>query len=134
MVVATHAQVRYRLPSSIMAFMNAYPQVRLTLHQAAPAQVIELLKSGDADLGFITEGLPRPSSLVVFKAYSWTLRFVAPVGHPLLQVKSPMLADIARYPIITFEEGMVGRERISQVSSAIKGWNRTSSSQPSIRM
>ncbi len=113
-LAATHAQVRYRLPETVMAFRQAYPQVRLTLHQTAPAQIIELIKSGQADLGLLPDGLPRPPDLVTFKAYSWSHRFVVPHGHPLLEVRYPSLEEIARYPIITFEEGMVGREKINQ--------------------
>lgn len=113
-VVANNAQVRYRLPNIILAFNRAFPLVRLTLRQAPSTQIADILKSGQADLGFITEGLPRPANLVVFKAYSWTLTFIAPVNHPLASAPSPSLADIAAYPIITFEEGMVGRKRIME--------------------
>ncbi|MFT4246609.1 MAG: LysR substrate-binding domain-containing protein [Pseudomonas sp.] len=113
-VAATHAQVRYRLPELVMAFRNDYPQVRLTLHQTAPTQIIELIKSGQVDLGLLPDGLPRPPDLVTFKAYSWSHRFVVPQGHPLLDIRFPSLEEIAAYPIITFEEGMVGREKINQ--------------------
>lgn len=113
-VAATHAQVRYRLPGIVMTFRETHPSVHLTLHQTSPLQVIELLKSGQADLGLVTEGLPRPADFVTFKAWTWTHQFIAPQGHPLLQLRQPSLADIVHYPIITFEEGMVGRERIEE--------------------
>ncbi|MFT4197325.1 MAG: LysR substrate-binding domain-containing protein [Pseudoxanthomonas sp.] len=113
-LAATNAQVRYRLPEAIMAFRSAYPQVHLALHQTAPTQIAELVKSGQADLGLLPDDLPRPADLVTFKAYSWTHRFVVPKGHPLLDIPLPSLDEIARYPIITFEEGMVGRQRIDQ--------------------
>ncbi len=113
-IAATHAQVRYRLPDAVMAFREAYPQVRLTLQQTTPAHIAELLKSGDADLGLLPDGLPRAPELLAFKAYSWSHRFVVPKGHPLLNIPLPGLYEIARYPIITFEEGMVGRQRVEQ--------------------
>jgi LysR family cys regulon transcriptional activator len=113
-IAATHAQVRYRLPSAVLAFRSAFPQVSLTLQQTAPPQIVELLRSGHADIGLIPEGLPYEPELVRFPAYSWSHVFVVPRGHPLLEVAYPGLADIARYPLITFEEGMVGRMRINQ--------------------
>lgn len=113
-VAATHAQVRYRLPGIILAFRDRHPSVRLSLHQTTPVQVIEMIERGQADIGLITEGLPRPADIVTFRAYSWGHLFIAPVGHPLLAMRMPSFADIARYPIITFEKGMVGRENIEE--------------------
>ena len=113
-VAATHAQVRYRIPDAVLAFRQAWPQVRLALHQTNPAHIAELLKSGDVDLGLLPEGLARAPELVAFRAYSWSHRFVVPKGHPLLDTALPGLEEIARYPIITFEAGMVGRQRVEQ--------------------
>lgn len=111
-VAATHAQVRYRLTDAVMAFRDAYPQVHLSLQQTHPIHIAELLKSGAVDLGLLPDGLPRAPELVAFKAYSWGHRFVVPKGHPLLDIPMPGLDEIARYPIITFEQGMVGRQRV----------------------
>lgn len=113
-LAATNAQVRYRLPDVIMAFRNAYPQVHLSLYQTFPAQIAELVKSGQVDLGLLPDGLAHSTDVVTFQAYSWTHRIVVPQGHPLLAKAFPSLEDIARYPIITFEEGMVGRDNIEE--------------------
>ncbi|WDS36534.1 LysR substrate-binding domain-containing protein [Pseudoxanthomonas sp.] len=113
-IAATHAQVRYRLPDAVLRFRDAFPQVSLTLQQTAPPQIVELLRGGQVDIGLVPEGLPYVPELVRFPAYSWSHVFVVPRGHPLLDMPYPALADIARFPLITFEEGMVGRMRINQ--------------------
>lgn len=113
-VAAPHAQVRYRLPETVMRFRQAYPGVRLILHPTPPAQIADMVRSGSIDLGFIPHGLACPPELVLFKAYSWSHCFVVPNGHPLLAVERPTLKDIASYPVITFEEGMIGRQHIDQ--------------------
>lgn len=113
-VASTHAQSRYRLPKVVAAFRDAYPNVKLALHQTSPAQIVEMVRDGRADLGFATESLAKQSDFALFKAYTWWHRVVAPIGHPLTQVENPTLVDIAQYPIITYEEGMTGRGKINQ--------------------
>ncbi|QLF93983.1 LysR family transcriptional regulator [Pseudomonas sp. ABC1] len=113
-VASTHAQSRYRLPGVVTAFREAFPNVKLALHQTSPAQIVEMVRDGRADLGFATESLSRQSDFALFKAYSWWHRVVVPIGHPLTRIEQPTLVDIAQYPIITYEEGMTGRGRINQ--------------------
>lgn len=113
-VAATHAQVRYRLPDVILGFRDRFPQVSLSLQQCAPGQILELLRNGSVDIGFLPSGLTASSELIQFEAYRWSHRIIVPAGHPLLAVRNPGLVDIARYPVITFEEGMVGRARINE--------------------
>ncbi|MCD9033295.1 LysR family transcriptional regulator [Luteimonas sp. Y-2-2-4F] len=117
-VAATHAQIRYRLPDVVLGFRERFPQVSLSLQQCAPGQILELLRGGSVELGFLPSGLTGNAELVQFEAYRWSHRIVAPVGHPLLALEAPGLVDIARYPVITFEEGMVGRARINEAFRA----------------
>ncbi|WP_263142603.1 CysB family HTH-type transcriptional regulator [Pseudomonas sp. RIT-PI-AD] len=113
-VASTHAQSRYRLPKAVTAFRQAFPDVKLALHQTSPAQIVEMVRDGRADLGFATESLSKQSDFALFRAYTWWHRVVVPVGHPLASISNPSLVDIAEYPIITYEEGMTGRGRINQ--------------------
>jgi len=113
-VASTHAQSRYRLPKAVAAFREAYPDVKLALHQTSPAQIVEMVRDGRADLGFATESLSKQSDFALFRAYTWWHRVVVPVDHPLAALDHPTLVDVAAYPIITYEEGMTGRGRINQ--------------------
>ncbi|MET0290193.1 MAG: LysR substrate-binding domain-containing protein [Pseudoxanthomonas sp.] len=113
-VAAPHAQVRYRLPATVKQFRQDYPSVHLTLRPTPPGQIADLVRDGAIDIGFVPEGLPCPPELVLFKAYTWTHCFVVPEGHPLLRLPVQTLADIATYPVITFEEGMIGRAHINE--------------------
>ena len=113
-IASTHAQSRYRLPKVVMAFREAFPNVKLALHQTSPAQIVEMIRDGRVDLGFATESLSKQSDFALFKAYTWWHRVVVAQGHPLTQIDHPSLVDIANYPIVTYEEGMTGRGRINQ--------------------
>ena len=39
---------------------------------------------------------------------------MVPPGHPLTAIARPTLADIAQYPIITYDNGLTGRSRIDE--------------------
>jgi len=115
-IATTHAVARYLLPSVLAAFSAKYPQVKLALHQASPAQVAQLVRDGVADMGFVNDHLYQqsPSDLVLFNAFSWAHCLIVPLGHPLLDEPHLTLAHVAAYPIITYDECMTGRAQINK--------------------
>lgn len=113
-VATTHTQARYALPRVVTRFKQAFPKVHLVLHQASPQEIVQLLNSGDADIGIATEALSTLPDLATFPYYSWHHTVVVPKGHPLMQVEALTLDAIADYPIITYHEGYTGRARIDR--------------------
>ncbi len=114
-VAATHSQARYALPQVVRDFRQQYPQVSLHLHQGSPRQVAEMLRSGEADIGVATEALASYDDLVTLPCYRWTHSIVVPPDHPLLALTEPVtLAQLAAYPIVTYELGYTGRAHIDE--------------------
>lgn len=114
-VAATHSQARYALPQVVRDFRQQYPQVSLHLHQGSPRQVAEMLRSGEADIGVATEALAGYDDLVTLPCYRWTHSIVVPPEHPLLELNEPVtLAQLAQYPIVTYELGYTGRAHIDE--------------------
>jgi LysR family cys regulon transcriptional activator len=114
-VAATHSQARYALPHAVKDFRQLFPQVSLHLHQGSPRQVAEMLLSGEADIGVATEALAHYPQLITLPCYRWTHSVVVPPGHALLQQTEPItLAQLAQYPIITYEQGYTGRSHIDE--------------------
>jgi LysR family cys regulon transcriptional activator len=112
-VAATHSQARYALPPTVRDFRKLFPEVSFHLHQGSPKQVAELLVSGEADLGVATEALTDHPQLVTLPCYRWTHSVVVPPGHPLTRRDGPLdLQELARYPLITYEQGYTGRSHI----------------------
>jgi LysR family cys regulon transcriptional activator len=94
-------------------FRDLFPQVSLHLHQGSPKQVAEMLLSGEADIGVATEALALYPQLVTLPCYRWTHSIVVPPGHPLLAHSDAVtLAQLAQYPIITYNLGYTGRSHI----------------------
>lgn len=117
-VATTHTQARYVLPAVVKRFKQAYPKVHLALHQGSPAEIAEMLRSGEADLGIATEALEGLPDIVSFPYHSWHHAVIVPEGHPLTQVQPLSLAAIADYPLITYHEGYTGRARIDATFAA----------------
>ena len=114
-IAATHSQARYALPQVVRDFRQQYPQVSLHLHQGSPRQVAEMLRSGEADIGVATEALAGYDDLVTLPCYRWTHSIVVPPDHPLLERSEPVtLAQLAQYPIVTYELGYTGRAHIDE--------------------
>ncbi len=113
-VVTTHTQARYALPRVVTAFKRAYPRVHLKLHQGSPAEIVQMLVDGEADLGVATEALAEVPELASFPFYSWQHAIIVPAGHPLEAARPLTLEAVAEYPLITYHEGFTGRARIDQ--------------------
>ena len=111
-VATTHTQARYMLPKVVQAFRTAFPKVRIALQQSSPEHIAEWVISGKSDVGIATEGLSQFEELVSFPCYRWHHAIVVPDGHPLLQKSPVTLADLAEYPLITYDLGFTGRGHI----------------------
>lgn len=116
-VVTTHTQARYSLPEVVSAFKQAFPKVHLRLHQGSPKEINQMLLDGQADIGIATEVLANVDELISFPYYQWKHQVLVKNEHPLLRLKSPTLADVAEYPIITYQEGFTGRIKIDETFS-----------------
>ena len=113
-IAATHMQARHVLPHSVKAFMTRYPKVKLAIHQGTPRQLAEMVISGEADIAIATETLDRYDELVTVPCYHWHHYVVTPKGHPLTQKKKLALADIAAFPIVTYDAAFTGRTALDE--------------------
>ena len=117
-IAATHTQTRYVLPKAVQHFRSAFPDVRIALQQSAPEHIAEWVLSGKADIGIATEGLTQFDDLVSFPCYEWQHVIVVPEGHALLSQKKVTLEDLARFPLITYDQGFTGRSHIDDAFEA----------------
>lgn len=111
-IATTHTQARYVLPRVVQAFRTAFPGVRIALQQSSPEHIAEWILSGKADIGIATEGLSQFEELVSFPCYQWSHKIVVPEAHPLAARGQVTLADLAEYPLITYDVGFTGRGHI----------------------
>jgi LysR family cys regulon transcriptional activator len=117
-VATTHTQARYVLPKVVAAFKQQFPKVHLVLHQGNPPEIASLVLDGQVDIGIATESLKEEPQLATFPYYTWTHDVIVPVGHPLRGLDNPSLADIGRWPIVTYHSGFTGRGNIDRAFAA----------------
>jgi len=111
-IAATHMQARYILPQPVLAFTKRFPRVQLAIRQGNPRQLAEMVVKGEADVAIATETLDHYPELETLPCYRWHHCVVAPVGHPVLKTRNPGLADIARYPLVTYDAAFSGRSAL----------------------
>ena len=97
---------------------EAYPNVNISLHQGAPAQVAQMVMDEVAEIGIATESLADYPDLVTLPCYEWEHMLVIPKTHPLAAKVRITLEDLAAEPIITYHPSFTGRTRIDKAFAA----------------
>lgn len=118
-LAATHTQARYALPTVVRDFVAQHSHVRLEMRQGSPTQIAEWVVAGEADIGIATESLDQYEQLVTLPVRQWTHCVIAPAGHPILDVQPLNLAQLAKWPLITYDAAFAGRSRINQAFARI---------------
>jgi LysR family cys regulon transcriptional activator len=113
-IATTHTQARYALPPVIARFTQRYPEVQLTLRESSPAQIADLLREGEADLGIATESDAAFAGLVTLPCAQWTRSVITPLKHPLLDAGTLTLQKIAAFPVITYDFALSAGSPIKQ--------------------
>lgn len=122
-IACTHTQARYLLPRVIPEFRKQFPKVHLSLAEGSPGQLAEMVLHEQADLALATESLALTPGLVTMPVYSWEHTVVIRPDHPLgdltsSEARNLTLAQIAAYPIVTYDRAFTGRSTIDEIFAA----------------
>ena len=113
-LATTHTQARYALPATISKFMMRYPDVSLHMHQGTPMQISEMAVDGVVDFAIATEALDLFSDLLMMPCYRWNRCVLVPRDHPLTQLSTLAIEDVAAHPIVTYVFGFTGRSKLDE--------------------
>lgn len=89
------------LPGILRAYREAYPQVRLSLHESYTARVMEGLENGTLDAGILRDGGPA-EGLHVKTIFSEPFVAVLPATHPRAKQKSISPAVLRDEPFVYY--------------------------------
>ncbi|CAM5330143.1 CysB family HTH-type transcriptional regulator [Eoetvoesiella caeni] len=122
-IACTHAQARYILPKVIPAFRERFPKVRVSLAEGNPPALAQMVLHEQADVAIATETLVHTQGLAALPVYSWEHIVVVRPDHPLAeltsqQAKNLTLAQVAQYPIVTYDRQFSGRCAIDEAFAA----------------
>jgi LysR family cys regulon transcriptional activator len=102
-IATTHTQARYVLPDIVEQFVGQYPKIRLNVQQASPAQIVEAVASGHADVGVSPVRGFASRDVHVLRCREYERVIAVPKEHPLASDNAVTLAKVVKYPIITYE-------------------------------
>lgn len=117
-IATTHTQARYVLPAPVAQLRKQLPQLRISLHQGSPDQVVKMLLDETADLGLATESLSQYPELVTLPCYEWQHVMVVPREHPLASAERVSLEQLATEPLVSYHPSFTGRTRIDKAFAA----------------
>ncbi len=100
------------LPNYVRDYLNNSPLTELRILDRSQSEVIDLVRQGEADLGFALESMVPPD----LQKQRWkkvVTRVMTPPDHPLAKSKRTSLRRVAAYPLILPPAGM-GRKRVEE--------------------
>lgn len=103
-IVASYTIAEYLLPGWLHHFLQGRPSDSVALNVANSTQVIEHLRHGDAELGFIESPAHTDGFEEKIVAHDRMVTVVAP-NHPWASARSVTLAELAETPLVLREEG-----------------------------
>ncbi len=103
-VGASNTLATYVLPPLLRQFRQARPRVEIAIQTGVSAQILELVRAGEADIGLVTGEIRDPLLLTTFLA-EYETRVVVSVGHPLARLTSVSASQLAGSPLILMESG-----------------------------
>ncbi len=109
-IAVTHTQARYFLPPVMKRFAVMYPKVRITMRHSDPERIVNMLSTGEADLGVTTNEAPPGSSIIVLPCREFKRVVLVPRNHPLTRVRRLTLKHLSTYPLVAYEPAFTARE------------------------
>ncbi len=103
----------YILPSVITDFRNAHPKIKIYLLVGNTKRVIELLNSGNIDIGLV-EGDVSRQRMTVKKLLSDELLVIVPPDHYWAKRKEVSISELVKEPFIFREPGSGTRQMIEK--------------------
>lgn len=120
-VTASLTIAEHLVPGWLVTLRDVDPGVHVELNVANSAHVIERLRAGDADLGFI-EGRGAPRDLHGRAVARDRLVVVVAPGHPWARKRRPLRpVELAATPLLLREAGSGTRETLEAALSAYGG-------------
>lgn len=103
----------YLLPSVITDFRKTHPKTKIHLLVGNTKRVVELLNSGNIDLGLVAGDVVR-QKMIVKKLISDELLLIVSPNHPWAKKKEVSISELTKEPFIFREAGSGTREMIEK--------------------
>lgn len=116
-IATTQTHARHTLLPVLKRYIDLHPGIALQMRQGSVPRISQLLVDEIVDIGVATEPVDQ-HGLALLPCYRYEHTLITPPRHPLLKRRRLTLADLAPYPIITYDDrhrlGRVVREEFAQ--------------------
>jgi LysR family cys regulon transcriptional activator len=117
-IATTHFHARYTLLGAIKRLRATYPRISFSILSGDTAAIQDLVMSGRADMGICVGGSRPHSELASIPCFEIRRVIITPPKHYLLKVRRPSLEVLAKYPLITYDQGVSAGWRITEAFAA----------------
>lgn len=108
-IIGTDGAIASPIPRALTDVYETYPGFKFELYRASSELIVPAVREGRADIG-AGLNLETESGIEIAASLTDTLAAVVAPGHPLAGAQSTALAELADYPLGTFERNSgVGR-------------------------
>ena len=92
------------LPNVLYRFGQKFPKMRVQVHFAPVEQIIEQISSGAANICLCSDRAGLPKTVEFHQCYEMGWDLVALPDHALIGKSAVSLEDIAKFPLITYDD------------------------------
>jgi DNA-binding transcriptional LysR family regulator len=112
-VAAPFTTLYHLFPQIFLEYAGKFPEVQITILDRPQKMVIDLVKAGEIDFGFVLESI-LPNGLASWRWKKVSTVLMVPSDHPLLAEKPITLDAVVQYPLI-----LPPRSQLHSPSSAV---------------
>jgi DNA-binding transcriptional LysR family regulator len=111
-IAASQYMITYVLIDIVKRFHAIHPDSRVRLTACSEHEIArELMQNPEINLGAAAP-YEASTELEYQHLFSMDWSLITPLRHPLLKISRVRLADVCRFPLITYERGSTGREHV----------------------
>ncbi len=107
-IASTPDIIPHTLIRVVRVFLTRFPQVHLRIRSGTRAEVLQMVKDGDVDLG-VVQHPEKSEGLDFLGLFLYERVLITPLEHPLLKEPLMSLEQIVRYPLILMGRGTYTR-------------------------
>jgi LysR family cys regulon transcriptional activator len=101
-VATSHTHARYLLPPALKRLITDFPSLQLLVRQGTQDQIVEWLRSGEANMSISAAPLREVVNLKFHPICTVDRIVLVPSGHPLIKMRRLTLQDLVLFPLITY--------------------------------
>ncbi|AKH19470.1 LysR family transcriptional regulator [Sedimenticola thiotaurini] len=99
-IAAGESTILYVLPEPLKQFMEQHPKIRVKLHNVTGGRDgLSRLRADEADFA-VGSMLEVPDDIIYKPLVTYSPELIVPIGHPLAEIETITLKDIAPYGLI----------------------------------